>query len=86
MLSEPHFRAVTLSENVSLLRLMAYSLELNSVERWFQEFRRALSNWVVEPVGLPQVALTKALERYWRDPARLRYLPVSPGGGKPSSR
>ena len=35
---------ITLPENVSLLRLAAYSPELNLVERWFQEFRRRLSN------------------------------------------
>jgi transposase len=30
---------ITLPENVSLMRLPAYSPELNPVERWFQEFR-----------------------------------------------
>jgi hypothetical protein len=35
---------------------------LNSVWSWFQEFRHALSNRVVETVELPQVALTKALD------------------------
>jgi hypothetical protein len=34
---------IELPENVSLLRLAAYSLELNPVERWFLEFRGALS-------------------------------------------
>jgi transposase len=65
---------LTLPENVSLMRLPAYSPELNPVERWFQEFRRALSNRVFETVELLQEALTKALETYWQDPARLRSL------------
>jgi transposase len=65
---------ITLVENVSLLRLAAYSRELNPVERWFQEFRGALSNKILETVELVQEALTKALEPYWRDPTRLRSL------------
>jgi transposase len=61
-------------ENVSLLRLPSYSPELNPVERWFQEFRRALSNRIFESVELLQEALTKALAPYWQDPDRLRSL------------
>lgn len=67
---------VTLPENVSLFKLPAYSPELNRVERWFLEFRRALYNRVVESVELLQEALTEALAPYWRDLARLR----SPAG------
>jgi transposase len=59
---------------VNLLRLPAYSPELNPVERWFQEFRRVLSNRIFETVELLQEALTKALEPYWQEPARLRSL------------
>lgn len=65
---------VELPENVSLMRLPPYSAELNPVERWFQEFRRALSNRVFESVELLQEALTNTLEPYWQDPARLRSL------------
>jgi transposase len=61
-------------ENVSLLRLPRYSPELNPAERWFQEFRRALSNRVFEAVELLQEALTEVLEPYWRDPSRLQSL------------
>jgi transposase len=61
-------------ENVSLLNLPAYSPELNPVERWFLEFRRALSNKVFESVELLQEALTKALVPYWRTPALLQRL------------
>jgi hypothetical protein len=35
---------------------------LNPAERWFQEFRRALSNRVFEAVELLQEALTEVLE------------------------
>ena len=59
---------IVLPENVSLLALPSYSPELNPVERWFQEFRRALSNRTFETVELLQEALTKVLEPYWLDP------------------
>ncbi len=65
---------VALPENVSLLRLPRYSPELNPAERWFQEFRRALSNRVFETVEQLQEALTQALEPYWEEPTRLRGL------------
>jgi transposase len=65
---------ITLPQNVRLLRLPSYSPESNPVERWFQEFRCALSNRVFDTVEQLQEALTKALEPYWRDPARLRSL------------
>ena len=67
-------RQIALPQNVRLLRLPSYSPELNPLERWFQEFRRALSNRVFDTVEQLQEALTKALEPYWRDPARLRSL------------
>ena len=35
-------------DNVEFLRLPAYSPELDPVERWFQEFRRELSNKAFE--------------------------------------
>lgn len=44
-------------ENVDFLRLPAYSPELDPVERWFQEFRRELSNKTFETVKLLQAAL-----------------------------
>jgi transposase len=67
-------KEIELPENVSLLALPSYSPELNPVERWFQEFRRALSNRIFETVALLQEAITDTLEPYWKDPARLRGL------------
>jgi hypothetical protein len=61
-------------ENVDFLRLPAYSPELDPVERWFQEFRRELSNKAFETVELLQQALGQALLPYWEEPARLRQL------------
>jgi transposase len=61
-------------ENVSLLELPAYSPELDPVERWFQQFRRELSNTTFEAVELLQEALSQTLSPYWEDPARLRRL------------
>jgi transposase len=67
-------KEVTLPQNVSLLPLPAYSPELNPVERWFQEFRRALANKVFETIGSLQDALTRVLAPYWERPDRLRNL------------
>jgi hypothetical protein len=59
-------------ENVSLLELPAYSPELDPAQRWFQEFRRKLSNRTFESVALMQEALTRTLLPYWKDPALLK--------------
>ncbi len=61
-------------ENIDFLRLPAYSPELDPVERWFQEFRRELSNKAFETVELLQEVLGQALLPYWEEPARLRQL------------
>ena len=44
------------------------------MERWFQEFRRELSNKAFETVELLQEALGQALLPYWEEPARLQQL------------
>ncbi len=61
-------------ENVSLLTLPADAPELNPTERWFEEFRRALSNAAFETIDVLQEALTKTLEPYWKDRSLLRRL------------
>ena len=61
-------------ENVGFLRLPAYSPELDPVERWFEEFRRELSNRIFETVELLQEALGQVLRPYWEDPSRLQRL------------
>lgn len=61
-------------ENISLLRLPPYSPELDPAERWFQEFRRKLSNTTFETVGLLQEALTQTLVPYWENPTLLKRL------------
>jgi transposase len=61
-------------ENISLIMLPPYSPELDPAERWFQEFRRELSNRTFETVAVLQEALTRALGPYWEDPARLKQL------------
>lgn len=65
---------ITHPENISLLMLPPYSPELNPAERWFQEFRRELSNRTYESVALMQEALTQTLTYYWEDPALLKRL------------
>jgi transposase len=67
-------KEIACAENVDFLRLPRYSPELNPVERWFQEFRRVLSNKTFQTVELLQEALSRALKPYWDEPARLRGL------------
>jgi hypothetical protein len=50
------------------------SPELDPAERWFQEFRRSLSNRTFESVALIQDALTETLGPYWESPSLLRRL------------
>ena len=61
-------------ENVSLVMLPPYSPELDPAERWFQEFRRELSNRAFESIALLQEALSQTLRPYWEDPALLERL------------
>ena len=72
--SRPFSKEIELPESASLLPLPSYSPELNPVERWFQEFRRTLANRVFETIESLQDALTRVLESYWEEPARLRNL------------
>jgi hypothetical protein len=65
---------ITHPENISLLMLPRYSPELDSAERWFQEFRRKLSNRTFESVALLQEALTRTLVPYWENPGYLKQL------------
>jgi hypothetical protein len=62
------------SENISLLMLPPYSPELDPAERWFQEFRRKLSNRTFETVAVLQEALTQRLVSYWENPGLLKRL------------
>lgn len=67
-------KEIELPENVSLLPLPSYSPPFNPVERWFQEFRCALANKVFETIRSLQEALTRTLDLYWDEPARLQSL------------
>lgn len=67
-------KEIELPENVSLLGLPSYSPELNPVERWFQEFRKELSNKLFKTVELLQEALSQTLKPYWEEPGRLQRL------------
>ena len=65
--------------------LPPYSPELDPAERWFQEFRRKLSNRTFESVAVLHEALTRTLLPYWgraRPPETAhRILMVGGGGG-----
>lgn len=70
---------ITLPENMSLLRLPSYSPELNPVERWFQEFRRALQQDLRDCRATAR-GLTKALNPTGRILPGYEASPASPGG------
>jgi transposase len=61
-------------KNISLLMLPPYSPEIDPAERWFQEFRRKLSNRTFESVALLQEALTRTLLPYRKNRALLKRL------------
>ena len=61
-------------KNISLLMLPPYSPEMDPAERWFQEFRRKLSNRTFESVALLQEALTRTLVPYRKNRALLKRL------------
>jgi transposase len=65
---------ITHPKNISFLMLPPYSPELEQAERWFQEFRRKLSNRTFETVDLLQEALTQTLVPYWENPTLLKRL------------
>jgi hypothetical protein len=54
--------------------LPPYSPEIDPAERWFQEFRRKLSNRTFESVALLQEALTRTLLPYRKNRALLKRL------------
>jgi transposase len=65
---------VEVPKNVTLMRLPSHSPELNPVERWFLEFRRALSNTIFESIAQLHEAITGHIKPYWEDPERLGRL------------
>ena len=61
-------------QNISFLPLPPRSPELDPAERWFQEFRRSLSNRMFESVALIEDALSETLRPYWETPSLLKRL------------
>jgi transposase len=74
-------------ENVDFLRLPAYSPELDPVERWFQEFRRELSN--PRPLRPSSYCNRRSAKRFYPTGRSLLAYDsslVSPGGWRPLMR
>lgn len=61
-------------DNIICIPFLAYSPELNPVERWFQEFRKALSNKVFTTIDLIHDAITETLNLFTDDKERLELL------------
>lgn len=69
-----HAKRVVVPDNLSLMFLPAYSPELNPVERWFQEFRRKLTNRLFSSLTDLHDALTDILNAYRAAPLTLKHL------------
>jgi len=65
---------IDVPQSILPLALPPYSPELNPVERWFLEFRRALANRSFDSITDLQEAITAILKSYWQDPAALKQL------------
>ena len=65
---------IEVPENIISIALPPYSPELNPVERWFQEFRRALANRCFNTIDALHEALTQVLELFTSDKERLELL------------
>ena len=70
-----HIKAdIVIPKNIILLHFPPYSPELNPVERWFEEFRRALANQLFDSIDHLHQALTHVLEPFMHDQERLELL------------
>lgn len=59
-------------------KLPPASPELNPVERFFQELRKALANQVFETVEAIEDKIEQLLQRYWKEPQLIRSLTSFP--------
>ena len=70
-----HIKAdIALPSNILVRHFPPYSPELNPVERWFEEFRRALANKLFDSIDHIHDALSEVLEPFWKDKERLELL------------
>lgn len=73
-------KEIACPQSVSLLRLPRYSPELNPVERWFQGFRRVLSNRIFETSSYYKRRSPKRLSPTGKSLLAYNDSPVSLGG------
>ena len=59
---------------LTLIFLPSYSPELNPTERFFEEIRRATANRIFENIEKQEVIITRAVNRWSRNPAAMRRL------------
>jgi len=69
-----HADLLAQNSTVTLEFLPAYSPELNPVERFFQEVRRATKTQVFETLEQIEQLLVKTLHRYWDNPQAIVQL------------
>lgn len=69
-----HHAELQLQHDMNLEFLPAYSPELNPVERFFQELRRAISGQIFETLQQIEQVLTQTLHEYWNNPRSLVQL------------
>lgn len=65
-------------EKIQLVKLPAYSPEINPVERFFEELRRELEFCVFESLDEAEMYLTKVLQKYYEQPELVKSLTLYP--------
>jgi transposase len=69
-----HQETVIVHSNITLQKLPAASPELNPVERFFEELRKALSNQVFDTIDAVEDKLCEVLKHYYQNPAAITNL------------
>ena len=69
-----HHAELEIEHTINLEFLPPYSPELNPVERFFQELRRATTGQIFETLEQIQQVLIQTLQRYWNNPQALVQL------------
>ena len=69
-----HPSNLVLPPDVDLQILPPYCPELNPVERFFQELRKALANRIYENLQQVEKVIEEQLQQYWQKPYQLKQL------------
>lgn len=73
-----HQASAVKNPNIGLLHLPPASPELNPVERYFQEMRKALANRVFDNIDQVEEAIVEECKRYFQNPKMVQQLTLFP--------